>query len=118
MAQLQRVYRTHVDASPNQICNIQDASIGLKQFSAYNPGSADAFLSFYQETSGSVTVGTTARTYGPFKIPAGEQVVLVSDDQSNPLQSFMENIVVAATTTSGGSTSPADDIEVEITFWG
>lgn len=120
MAQEKRSYFTNVDASARQLAAASDATItmGLKSYSIYNPNTSDVFVKFYDESSGTVTTGTTEPHYGEFLIPANSQVVLSGGTQSEPLRSFNDYISCAATTTRGGSTSPTLDVEVEIIYWG
>lgn len=115
-----RVYRTTIDASPNEMAtnSNSDYPFGLKEFTCNNTdNSTDVYISFYQETSGSTTVGTTTPVYGPKLVPAQAELTLGGDDPSNPLASFNNAITVAVTTTKTGSTSPTSDCAVELHYW-
>lgn len=121
---LKRVKRTNVDASPNEFAtnSTPAQSFAFDGYSITNTNTTDVFVHFYDNTSGNVTVGTTASTYGGVLVPAASagnstQVVIRANDQSNPMQYFNTAIVVAATTTETGSTSPTSDVTVELFYW-
>lgn len=121
MATLKRYYRTQVDAAPNQMVTAanEDISIGLKELTVENPsGNGTVYASLYQETSGSVTVGTTTPKYGPKPISDGSTLLIGCDSESTPLAFFNGAITVCITTTPTGSTSPTSDCRVEIQAWG
>lgn len=118
MGILKRVKFTNVDASPRQMITDADYNIALKSFRCYNPNSSDVFIQFYDETSGTVTVGTTEPHYGAFLVPANAELIIGSDTESAPLMFFMDQLCVAVTTTDTGGTSPTSDCTVELTYWG
>lgn len=118
MGNLKRVIFTNVDASARQMITDADYNIALKSFRCYNPNSSDVFLKFYDETSGTVTVGTTETHYGAFLVPANAELILGSDTESAPLRYFADQLCAAVTTTDTGSTSPTSDCTVELTYWG
>lgn len=78
----------------------------------YNPNATDAFLQLYDAASAAVTVGTTTPT-ATFWIPALSGL----DDQNFTIPTeYNTAIVVAATTTIGGSTNPTTGLLVNLFY--
>lgn len=120
MGTFKRLRRTNVDASPNQFLGAPADGqvynlVGYHISNAQN--AADSWVGFYDNTSGVVTVGTTASDYGRLLIPAQAQVVDRSGSEQNPLMVFTKGVTAFATTTETGSTSPTSDLTLEIFYY-
>lgn len=124
MPTLVRVRRNNVDASPNQFATNSNTNtpFALDGYRLTNSNTTDVYVHFYQDTSGSVTVGTSSHIAGPVLVPAASsgyatQVYVRAFDYKCPEAFAKDAIVVAATTTETGSTSPTADVTVEIFYW-
>jgi hypothetical protein len=109
-----------IDASPVQMVTNADPTVTLDLvgFALSNTANTtDTWFHFYQETSGSVTVGTTEERLGPIMVPAGGYAFVHNGEQKNKIIDFSNAITVAATTTENGSTSPTSDCTVRLFYY-
>lgn len=121
MGILKRVKFTNVDASPRQMVTNTDYVPALVGYHLDNPNSTECYVKFFTETSGSVTLGTTAPHFGPIKVPANSQVVEYYGTESSPMRFFNEYICVAATDDDADTASTftgSQDITVELIYYG
>lgn len=119
MPTLTRVRRTNVDASPNEMATNANTATPFA-FDGYritNSNTTDVYVKFYQEASGSVTVGTTEPMTGAILVPANSQLYVRANNYTEPECFAVNAITVAATTTEMGNTSPTSDVTVEIFYW-
>lgn len=120
MGTFKRIRITNLDASPNQILGAPATGqvynlVGYHISNAQN--AADSWVGFFNNTSGVVTVGTTASDYGRLLAPAQSQVVDRSGSEQNPLMVFDRGVTAFATTTETGSTSPTSDLTLELFYY-
>ena len=93
---------------------VSTAKTRLYGLHVYNPNSTDAFLQLYDALVANVTVGTTTPT-ATFWIPALSGL----DDQTFTVpEEYNTALVVAATTTVGGSTNPTTGLLVNLFYRG
>lgn len=78
-----------------------------------NPNASEAFLQIFDAAStGAVTLGTTVCDE-PIKIPASGSITLWGTE----VKTYFDNgLVIAATTTEGGSTAPASALSVVLRY--
>jgi hypothetical protein len=122
MPNFNRVRRNQVNSSPNQFAGAPGtgrAHLLVGYHISNYQNSTDSFVGFYDSTSGTVTVGTTAVDYGKLMIPQNGQVVDRSGTITNPLFSFNNGISVAAVTTEpdSGTTNPTNQLTIEIFYY-
>lgn len=120
MAQYTRTRRINLNASPNQIESAPTGAgvISLVGYTVSNyNNSSDSWIHFYNDTSGTVSVGTTEQKYGPLLIPAGGQIVNKDGTEQSPLAFFTGGMTIAATTTENGSTSPTNQLSFELHYY-
>lgn len=120
MGTLKREYRTNVDASPNQLVAVADASRPIA-FVGYTVDNTDntegVWAHFYNATSGTVNDGTATDHIDPQFVSAESQVKYGTFDEHDPLQNFDVAVTVRVTTTRDGTTSPTNDVPIGITYY-
>ena len=95
-----------LDADP--VVRVQEGYTLLHGWNIHNTTAADAFLLCYSAAAiADVTVGTTVPDY---IVPVGANAIL-SDHNENGIQ-FPLGLCIASTTTTGGSTDAAQDINL------
>lgn len=117
MGLLTRAYRNQVDASPNQMSTTTDPTRldSLVELSIDNTAnSSDAWIRVYDDTSGTVNLSTSTPVYGPKLVVAQAQTTF--RDSETPLSEHARAITVVVTTTATGTSSPTNDVGVEIQY--
>lgn len=100
-----------IDAQSTTVTAVKAGSGRVYGYHIFNVNTADSFLHFYDISSGSVTVGTSARTRTLW-IPAGGAIDTVF---TVPL-TFGTAISIAATTTITGSSAITTGLLVDIDY--
>lgn len=98
-------------AATNTAAQVKSGAGQVYSYDIHNPNAAISYVSFYDVAVGSVTVGTTTqkRVVG---IPANSR----ASGTFEVGLAFGTAIVVAATTTRGGSTAPGTALDVNIDY--
>lgn len=92
---------------------IRAGTCSIKGWIVNNPNAAESFLQIHDAaTTGDVTLGTTVPVL-PIKVGANGSVVITEHDYQIP---FSLGMVIAATTTEGGSSAPVTPVSVLILY--
>ena len=83
-------------------------------YNIFNPGSALAYVHFYDVAQGSVTVGTTVPKLS-LPLPSNSSATVGIDSKQASVP-YSTAITVAASTTPGGSTAPGTALVVNILY--
>lgn len=104
-------YRNH--AVTNTKILIRAGSCTLRGLVINNPNASEAFLQMFDAVqTADVTLGTTVCDE-PIKIPASGSITLWGND----IKTFFDlGLVIAATTTEGGSTAPGTALSVVLRY--
>lgn len=79
-----------------------------------NPNATEAFVQMFNKAAtGDVTLGTTVCDI-PIKVGANSSVVIKAD--TVPLDQFELGLVIAATTTEGGSAAPVSALSIVLWY--